>query len=186
MHRTKTRSSVRTVYVPGPVLDLLASHLARFVGPDPDALVFSTAAGAPVNASNLLASFDRARAAIGRPRLTWHDLRHTGATLAYQAGGSVRDVQHRLGHATSRAAMIYAHTADDSDSRLAARIGAMFWPDVSTPDPDPGSHATAAPEAAGRQIGTPVNQPLTSRRPADGPPPRLQLVAKPTTERHAS
>lgn len=198
LHLTKTRASVRTVYLPGPVVDLLANHLARFVGPDPAALVFSTMAGDPVNASNLLASFDRARAAIGRPHLTWHDLRHTGATLAYQAGGSVRDVQHRLGHATSRAAMIYAHTADDSDKHLAARIGAMFWPDSTPPDPTPGPTRPATPSGApqpghdhghqprGRQIGTAVKRPLTPAVRHANQPPTLHLVTEPTAERTAS
>jgi len=59
---------------------------------------------------------------IGRPELHWHDLRHTGATLAYRAGATVKDVQRRLGHATTRAAMIYAHAADDSDQLIAQRL----------------------------------------------------------------
>ena len=137
LHRPKTRQSVRTVYLPGFVIGQLVHHLDAFTGPDPDALVFTSATGTPVHTGHLLARFARARAAIGRPSLTWHDLRHTGATLAYQAGGSVRDVQDRLGHATSRAAMIYAHTADDSGRRLAAQINAMFAPTSATPEPDP-------------------------------------------------
>jgi integrase len=136
-HRPKTRASVRTVYLPAFVVDRLADHLARFTAEDdPEALVFTSRAGTPVYAGHLHACFARARSAIGRPDLTWHDLRHTGATLAYQAGGSVRDVQRRLGHATSRAAMIYAHAADDSDRHLAARLDAMFG-GSSDPAPRP-------------------------------------------------
>ncbi|MFT4296945.1 MAG: tyrosine-type recombinase/integrase [Micropruina sp.] len=166
LHRTKTRQSVRTVWLPAPVVQLLAEHLARHVDAGPDALLFTSATGRPVAASNLLTAFHRARQAIGRPSLTWHDLRHTGATLAYQAGGSVRDVQHRLGHATERAAMIYAHTSDQSGKLLADRLGAMFWPDPDRPEP-------TSPDSA----------PATAARHGSPGGPRLTLVA---TDRTAS
>jgi integrase len=58
--------------------------------------------------------------------LTWHDPRHTGATLAYRAGASVPEVQARLGHTAMRAAGIDAHMVDDSDQVLAVRLNAMF------------------------------------------------------------
>ncbi|MEA4944528.1 MAG: tyrosine-type recombinase/integrase [Propionicimonas sp.] len=146
---TKTRASVRTVYLPAFVVEHLANHMETFTKAEPDALVFTNAAGGPVYASHLLYAFQRARLAIGRPGLTWHDLRHTGATLAYQAGGSVRDVQRRLGHATVRAAMIYAHAADDSDRHLAGRLNAAFGPtDPQPPTPTPQRPEPAAPATA--------------------------------------
>lgn len=150
LHRPKTRQSVRTVYLPGFVTERLAAHMDAYTAADPDALVFTNTQGRPVYASHLVKVFARARARIDRPNLTWHDLRHTGATLAYQAGGSVRDVQGRLGHATARAAMIYAHRADDSDRHLAARLNAMF--SQIDPGPDPGP-TTPAPEPASTITG---------------------------------
>lgn len=125
---TKTAGSVRTVYLPGFVVDVLRDHLAAHVGASPDALLFGSVNNNPVAAGTVDKHYRRARALIGRPELHWHDLRHTGATLAYQAGANVRDVQRRLGHTTTRAAMIYAHTADDSDKLLAARLDAMHAP----------------------------------------------------------
>lgn len=126
---TKTTGSVRTVALPGFVMDVLADHLRRFTGPGPDALVFATRSGLPIASTNMGVMFGRARAAIGRDDLTWHDLRHTGATLAYRAGASVKDVQRRLGHTTARAAMIYAHAADDSDKILAERLDQAYRDD---------------------------------------------------------
>lgn len=124
---TKTRGSVRTVYLPGFVTEALRDHLDTHTGRRPDALVFATQHGKPICSRNLSRTFARARAAIGRPELHWHDLRHTGATLAYrEAGASVRDVQRRLGHTTARAAMIYAHAADDSDRLIAQRLDAAY------------------------------------------------------------
>ena len=147
LYPPKTRASVRTVHLPGFVVDQLATHLERYTAPEPSALVFTSQTGRPMDAGNLVAAFGRARVQIGRPNLTWHDLRHTGATFAYVAGGSVRDVQHRLGHATARAAMIYAHTADDSDRRLAERLDAAFGTAQPTPPPTldrPGDLTSAA------------------------------------------
>lgn len=124
--KTKTRGSVRTVYLPRFVVDELRHHLDSYAGPRADALVFTTETGQPVTSRTLSRLFTRARAAIGRPELHWHDLRHTGATLAYREGASVKDVQRRLGHSTARAAMIYAHAADESDSLLAQRLDAAY------------------------------------------------------------
>jgi integrase len=38
-----------------------------------------------------------------------HDLPHTGNTLAGEAGGSLRELMGRMGHSTTRAALIYQH-----------------------------------------------------------------------------
>lgn len=123
----KTRKSVRTVHLPPFVTQALAAHLAKHTGPSPDALVFSNPrTGSPISRGWLTAKMRQARQAIGRPDLHWHDLRHTGATLAYRAGASVPQVQARLGHTTMRAAAIYAHAADDSDRILAGRLHDLF------------------------------------------------------------
>jgi integrase len=122
----KTAKSRRTVSLPQFVVDALRAHLDEFTPPDPDALVFATSAGSPVDHNNLNRAFRRARTAISREDLAWHDLRHTGATLAYQAGASVPEVQRRLGHTTMRAASIYAHAADGFDRFLADRLDALY------------------------------------------------------------
>lgn len=123
---TKTQGSVRTVVLPAFVIDELWRHMDSHTGGSADSLVFATTDGNPIDSANLSRMFARARKAIGRPELHWHDLRHTGATLAYGAGASVKDVQRRLGHSTTRAAMIYAHAADDSDRIIAERLNAEF------------------------------------------------------------
>lgn len=123
---TKTSKSRRLVHLPAFVAGQLAEHMAEHVSADPDALLFTLDDGSPMTTSRLSVLFRKARKVIGREDLTWHDLRHTGATLAYRAGASVPEVQARLGHATMRAALIYAHAADDSDRVLADRLDAMY------------------------------------------------------------
>lgn len=125
----KTTRSRRTVHLPRFVVDALRHHMDAYVPPHPDALLFTMPDGTPVTTFRTSALLRPARLAIGRPDLTWHDLRHTGATLAYRIGASVPEVQARLGHTTMRAALIYAHAADDSDRTIADRLDAMFSED---------------------------------------------------------
>ena len=68
-------------------------------------------------------------AALGVPGLHFHDLRHTGNTLAAQAGVSLADLKARMGHDSVRAAMIYQHAAAEADQKIAnaldQRIGTI-------------------------------------------------------------
>jgi integrase len=125
---TKTESSRRTVHLPPHVVTLLADHMERYTRPGPDALVFADERGRIAPAKLRQRSFRRARNAIGRPDLTWHDLRHTGATIAAQAGASLRELQHRLGHSTVRAAMIYQHADSRRDRELAQAMSQLAAP----------------------------------------------------------
>ncbi len=150
----KTRSSIRTVYLPRFVVDVLAEHMATYTGKDPDALIWSSE-GKPIREATVSANYKKARTKAGRPELRWHDLRHTGATLAYQAGGNVRDVQRRLGHATARAAMIYAHAADNGDKLLAQRLDEAFSPKHEPTPPTPPAPTPLAQQQLGA-IARPV------------------------------
>ncbi|WP_460802335.1 tyrosine-type recombinase/integrase [Microbacterium sp. GXF6406] len=129
----KTAKSRRKVSLPAFVMAELRTHLDEFVPDELDALVFTASTGRPLSASRRTAIFGKARAAAGREDLTWHDLRHTGATLAYRAGASVPEVQRRLGHTTMRAAQTYAHAADDSDQIIAARLDALYAGESTAP-----------------------------------------------------
>jgi integrase len=127
----KTDSSRRIVHLPQHVVDPLREHLQYFAGGDTaDSLVFSRSDGSVLPAHARTAMFARARKRAGRPDLRWHDLRHTGATLAAQAGASLRELQARLGHSTVQAAMLYQHAAEQRDRDIAARLDALARPDA--------------------------------------------------------
>ncbi|SKC76198.1 tyrosine-type recombinase/integrase [Krasilnikoviella flava] len=121
----KSDAGRRTVNVHGPAAAALLDHLRTFTGPGAHALVFATESGRPVRASQRTQMFARARRAAGRDDLRWHDLRHTGATRAAEAGATLRELQNRLGHSTIAAALVYQHASDDADRRLAERMAAM-------------------------------------------------------------
>jgi hypothetical protein len=56
---------------------------------------------------------------IGAAGLHFHDLRHTGNTLAVQTGASLRDLMTRMGHDSPRAALIYQHASANADRAIA-------------------------------------------------------------------
>jgi integrase len=61
-----------------------------------------------------------------------HDLRHTWATLALQAGIHPKVVSERLGHATSGITLdIYSHVQPELDASAASTVARLFSADVS-------------------------------------------------------
>jgi integrase len=66
-----------------------------------------------------------ARQAAGRSDLRFHDLRHTGATLAAATGATLAELMARLGHSTPGAALRYQHAAAERDQEIARKLSAM-------------------------------------------------------------
>ncbi len=64
--------------------------------------------------------------AIGVPGLHFHDLRHTGNTLAAQTGASLKDLMTRMGHDSPRAALIYQHASSDADRSIADAVNQLL------------------------------------------------------------
>jgi integrase len=56
---------------------------------------------------------------------TFHDLRHTGQTLAASTGATIKDLMKRLGHASSAAANRYLHAVDGRDAEIAAALSEL-------------------------------------------------------------
>ena len=81
--------------------------------------------GGHLQPSSLYRVYYRAREAAGRPDLRFHDLRHTGATLAAATGATLAELMGRLGHSTPAAALRYQHAAAERDQEIARRLSAM-------------------------------------------------------------
>jgi integrase len=60
-----------------------------------------------------------------RPDRRFHDLRHSGAVLAAQAGATLAELMARLGHSTSAAALRYQHAAQGRDKAIAAALSKL-------------------------------------------------------------
>jgi integrase len=123
---TKTRAGRRTVALPAIAVQELANHMARFTPPGRDALVFGTANGRPLDPGSRSVMFRRARAAIGREDLTWHDQRHSALTLVASTGATLPELMQRAGHSSPRAALHYQHASNDAQHRIAERLDAAL------------------------------------------------------------
>ncbi len=121
----KSEAGVRDVAIPPHVWPIVEEHLAKHVRPGPNELLFPGEARGHMWHSVMNGYFSKARKAAGREDLRWHDLRHTGATLAAQVGATTAELQARLGHSTSVAAQLYQHAAKDRDRQIAERLSRL-------------------------------------------------------------
>jgi integrase len=78
--------------------------------------------GAQFRRSNFTRQWTKATAAAGLSGFHFHDLRHTGNVLAGEAGATLRELMDRMGHASTRAALIYQHRTDRRDKLIADEI----------------------------------------------------------------
>ena len=129
----KSDAGKRTVAIPKVLAEILDDHLARFVGQEPTALVFTGDKGAPIERSNWSARFDKARKAAGLDGLHFHDLRHLAGTMAAQTGATTKEIMARLGHSSPRAAMLYQHATAERDHAIAAGLDALLAEAKSAP-----------------------------------------------------
>lgn len=117
----KSDAGVRDVSIPPHVWPMIEQHLSTHVAHSPDALLFPAESGGHMWHSTMNGHFSRAKKAAGRSDLRWHDLRHTGATMAAQVGATTAELQARLGHSTAVASQLYQHAAKDRDQQIAER-----------------------------------------------------------------
>jgi integrase len=123
----KTRAGRRVVHLPAGLVEELERHLAHFVEPDPDGLVFTSGGGAPLRQSNFHnRNWAPALREAGVEKLRFHDLRHVAGTLATVSGATIREVQGRLGHASPAAAYRYQHVLDSRGAEIAERLNTIF------------------------------------------------------------
>jgi len=125
---TKTHED-RVIVLPKFLRDSLAAHLAEYVPPEPDALVFTSSKGEPLRISNWRRRVWRSTCeASGMPDgLRIHDLRHTAASLLVSAGANVKVVQRHLGHATATQTLDrYAHLFTDDLEAVADRLDQVW------------------------------------------------------------
>jgi integrase len=115
----KTEAGRRTIAIPPHVLPILRVHLESWAGKD---RVFVGRGGEPMRGNAISQAFVRARRRVGMETFTFHDLRHTGQTLAASTGATLKDLMKRLGHSSSVAAFRYMHAVEGRDAEIAAAL----------------------------------------------------------------
>jgi len=126
----KTESSRRIVTIPRSVAGRIGEHLGRF--PSDAEVVFTSSEGNLLRRSNFARSvLNPAAEQIGRPQLTFHDLRHTHASLLLAAGEPITKVSARLGHRDAATTLrIYAHALEGSERSASDRFEALLTENV--------------------------------------------------------
>lgn len=103
-------------------------------------LIFSTQTGKPIFPRSLTHDFNKAIKVADVPKIRFHDLRHTHATICLEAGMTLKEVQDRLGHSSIKTTGdVYAHVTNTmrkklsiclkniSQNRLLARYVVKMW-----------------------------------------------------------
>jgi len=81
----------------------------------------------PLDGTNVTKRYQRVLASAGLPRLRFHELRHTSATVGIALGESLREVMERLGHSQiALTANTYSHIIADLQSAAAERIDRAY------------------------------------------------------------
>jgi integrase len=122
----KSEAGKRTVNIPTAILPDLAEHLDTYSGPGADGRIFTMGGGGAMRRQNFGPLWIKTIRAAGLPPVHFHDLRHTGNTLAAATGASLRELMARMGHASPRAALIYQHASIKRDRVIADALSAAI------------------------------------------------------------
>ncbi|TWP51238.1 site-specific integrase [Lentzea tibetensis] len=125
----KSEAGRRTVALPAAILPDLRRHLATsgFTDSEPDGRLFRGPKGATPRRNNFNGTWKAAvRKAAANPDLHLHDLRHAGATLTAQTGATLKEIMSRIGHSSTRAAMVYQHATSKRDHEIAVALDTLI------------------------------------------------------------
>ncbi|MFI9406256.1 tyrosine recombinase XerC [Nocardia sp. NPDC052316] len=117
----KTDAGKRPVSIPPHLRPYLVEHKEKWAG---KTWLFVGRDGERMRGNAVYQAFVRARERVG-VEVTFHDLRHTGQTLAASTGATLADLKKRLGHSSSAAAMRYMHAVDGRDKEVAAELSKL-------------------------------------------------------------
>lgn len=129
---TKTEKSRRTLAIPAPVLAQLAAHRLRQNDErwqagtywQESGLVFTTTLGTPLDASDVSRGFQAFLSRHSLPKVRFHDLRHSCASVLLSLGVGPKVVQEILGHSNIATTMnTYAHVMPEQFMEAAEAMG---------------------------------------------------------------
>jgi integrase len=133
----KTASGRRLIALDSQTVEALRLHrtqqaeerLALGLGhPGPHGLVFTQIDGSLLHPNAVTHAFAHRIKNAQVPKIRFHDLRHTHASLALAAGVHVKVVQERLGHSTSSITLdIYSHAIPAMQEDAAQRVASLIF-----------------------------------------------------------
>jgi integrase len=128
--RGETRTARRTIDLDERTIAILT---AISTGREYDAYLFCHDDGTPIHPHVVSDAFKKLVARSPLPRIRFHDLRHTHATLLFKAGVPIKVVSERLGHATPGFTMAtYQHVLPGMQQEAARTFAAILDPSTGS------------------------------------------------------
>ena len=117
----KTKNSYRNISIGSDAVDILKQQ--REKRPNSE-YVFPSPNGGPIAPDSVLHMLHRVLERAGLPKIRFHDLRHTFATLALQNGVDIKTVSGMLGHFSAGFTLdTYAHVTTAAQREAAETMG---------------------------------------------------------------
>jgi integrase len=136
VRQLKTKSSRRQVLLPRIAVETLTAHHEqqdqerRLAGTawEDNGLVFPNQVGRPINPSNFLPrDFYPLLKRAGLPRMRFHDLRHSAATLLLELGIHPKVVSEMLGHSQIGITLdLYSHVTATMQQQAVTALDGLF------------------------------------------------------------
>ena len=119
----KTAASNRKIDI-GPSMMAKLKEWKLACPPNDHDLVFPNKAGNPINHNNLIQRhFYPALDKTGLPKIRFHDLRHTYASLLIEQGENIKYIQSQLGHSSPTVTLnVYSHLMKSVNQEAALRL----------------------------------------------------------------
>ena len=133
----KTKAGYRTIKLGSETVNILTHHYKTQLDESANAgnkwqdhgLIFPSSVGTPFSPSNVLKTFGTLRDEAGLPKIRFHDLRHTAASLMLNNGVDVLIVSKRLGHSKPSITLdVYGHLIPSSQEKAADLIDTLITP----------------------------------------------------------
>ena len=122
MWRRKSELTVKAVFENEK---LVAGRERYTAGSSP--WVFPSPNGGPISPDSVLHMLHRVLKRAGLPKVRFHDLRHTFATLALQNGVDIKTVSGMLGHFSAGFTLdTYAHVTSAAQRQAAGKMAAVL------------------------------------------------------------
>jgi integrase len=135
LNGAKTASSIRSIKLSEETMAVLRKQKARMAKEKLQSgseysnfdLVVSTSKGTPMNPENVKRTFERLVKEADVPRIRFHDLRHTHATMLLSQGIHAKVVSERLGHSNIKMTLdTYSHVLPNMQEEAANQIDVLL------------------------------------------------------------
>ena len=117
----KTKNSYRTISLGGDAVGILKEQKKKCGCSE---YVFPSPTGGPISPDSVIQMLHRVLKRAGLPKVRFHDLRHTFATVALQNGVDIKTVSGMLGHYSAGFTLdTYAHVTTAAQREAAKTMG---------------------------------------------------------------